>query len=417
MDSKLGHLYCQECSDFIYDPSLEEFRLQRGRRKRKLAAYLANPEDARLVSANSQPAPCRANGLRGLYNMGQTCFMSVIMQSLIHNPFIRSYHLSEGHKNLECEKESCTSCALDDMFEEFYSSERLEGYGAVNMLMGSWMANSSLAGYQQQDAHEYMQFLLHSLHEENSGHNDELNDNAHNEANCDCVIHRTFYGKLQSNVTCDKCRNITTRVEPVMDLSLDIKAQVKRRKLDQKRAEAAAATDSAEQPPRDIEIQDCLERFTSKEKLGSEGYVCQKCGSGQSATKQLSIKRLPPCLPIHLKRFEHSGKDVGKKLAAKIRFPLRLDMYPYTSKGRAHGKAAKQQPRNETEKSRIAASYDLSSVVVHKGGMDSGHYVSYSKDGDEWFLFDDSKVILASEAEVLDAEAYLLFYIATSPPD
>lgn len=55
--------------------------------------------------------------------------------------------------------------------------------------------------------------------------------------------------------------------------------------------------------------------------------------------------------------------------------------------------------------------YELSSVIVHKGKIDSGHYVSYSREGNDWFMFDDSKVVLASEAEVLAAEAYLLFYM------
>lgn len=72
--------------------------------------------------------------------MGQTCFMSVILQSLIHNPFIKSYYLSEMHKKDDCEKESCTSCAMDDIFTEFYREEKTEGYGAVSMLLGSWMA-------------------------------------------------------------------------------------------------------------------------------------------------------------------------------------------------------------------------------------------------------------------------------------
>jgi ubiquitin carboxyl-terminal hydrolase 22/27/51 len=55
--------------------------------------------------------------------------------------------------------------------------------------------------------------------------------------------------------------------------------------------------------------------------------------------------------------------------------------------------------------------YELSTVIVHKGKIDSGHYVNYCREGNDWFLFDDSKVVLATEAEVLAAEAYLLFYL------
>lgn len=235
--------------------------------------------------------------------MGQTCFMSVILQTLIHNPFIRNYYLSEGHRQTDCEKEACVSCSLDEMFVEFYSSDKNEGYGAVSMLMGSWLAGEvrmrncedyhlyqmltfqqALAGYQQQDAHEYMQFILNTLHLNNGGSSDSGSED------CSCVVHSTFYGKLSSTVTCDSCRNVTTALDPYMDLSLDIRNQTKKRKHN---------ADKAVEAP--LDLRDCLERFTAKEKLGSAEYTCRNCDSPQNATKQLSIKRLPPVLAVHLK--------------------------------------------------------------------------------------------------------------------
>jgi Ubiquitin carboxyl-terminal hydrolase len=56
-------------------------------------------------------------------------------------------------------------------------------------------------------------------------------------------------------------------------------------------------------------------------------------------------------------------------------------------------------------------SYDLSAVIVHKGEINSGHYVNYAREGGDWFLFDDSKVVRVDEGEVLKAEAYLLIYV------
>ena len=58
--------------------------------------------------------------------------------------------------------------------------------------------------------------------------------------------------------------------------------------------------------------------------------------------------------------------------------------------------------------------YDLATVVVHVGKIDSGHYLCYCRRDDQWFKFDDSKVTLATEAQVLSSEAYLLFYIIRS---
>lgn len=81
--------------------------------------------------------------------MGQTCFMSVILQTLIHNPFMRNYYLGENHKSTECEKEHCMSCAMEEIFTEFYSTEKTEGYGAVPILMASWMAEQVSKNFPQ----------------------------------------------------------------------------------------------------------------------------------------------------------------------------------------------------------------------------------------------------------------------------
>lgn len=97
---------------------------------------------------------------------------------------------------------------------------------------------------------------------------------------------------------------------------------------------------------------------------------------------------------------------------------MKLDIYPYTTQHKSsQTKAAKMSgPPNTNYNMNTPTNsliYELSSVIVHKGKIDSGHYVSYSREGNDWFLFDDSKVVLVSEAEVLGAEAYLLFYMVS----
>ena len=130
-----------------------------------------------------------------------------------------------------------------------------------------------------------MQFILNGLHLQNGGSSYDSSA-----TDCKCIIHQTFYGKLSSTVTCDKCKNITTALDPYMDLSLDLRIQPQRKK---------AKVDASLVEP--LDLWDCLDRFTSREKLAAADYTCQKCESGQNATKQLSIKQLPPVLPIHLK--------------------------------------------------------------------------------------------------------------------
>lgn len=381
--------------------------------------------DAKILAAHSTPTPCRAIGLRGLYNMGQTCFMSVVLQSLIHNPFIRAYYLAEGHRSTECERDTCTSCALDDIFTEFHSMEKAEGYGMVAMLQASWRGGGNLAGYQQQDAHEYLQFILNALHSANINP-DEKEEKAED---CQCVIHKTFGGLLQSTVTCGKCKNTTTALDPFMDLSLDIRKEGPKKKKTLMDKKGADKSGEPQIPLPSMHLSECFDRFTASETLPSADYTCRKCEAQQTATKRLSLSRLPPVLPLHLKRFSHS-KNASTKLDTKIKFPLTIDLSRYGSGSKSGTKldttaTADADPDGDDEdevktkgdaaqQARAVAPkpvYELSAVIQHKGKMDSGHYVSFSRANDEWFMFDDSKVVLVEESDVLNSEAYMLFYV------
>lgn len=131
-----------------------------------------------------------------------------------------------------------------------------------------------------------MQFILDSLHLENEGSSENK------AADCSCVIHKVFYGQLQSSVTCEKCKNITLTLEPFGDLSLDIRNQARKRNAETKNL--------VQDLP--LNLQNSLESFTYKEKLLTSDYSCQNCeNTQQNAIKQLSLRKLPLVLPIHLK--------------------------------------------------------------------------------------------------------------------
>lgn len=222
-------------------------------------------------------------GLRGIYNMGATCFISVILQVLIHNPIVRNFFLAGGHDRLECSRRnSCLACCLDGLFSDFYSSNSVQGYGISSFLIASFNARKSFSGASEQDAHEFLQFFLDELHKSDfvsSVFANIDNYDVKSQTQCNCISHRCFYGKLESRIKCDDCGYMTTTVDPMLDLSLGIKSFTNKNP---------------------VTLIECLDKFTSPEKLDVP-FFCKQCGTRKPVKKRLCVKRLPPVLCFQLK--------------------------------------------------------------------------------------------------------------------
>jgi len=107
-------------------------------KKRKLNELYPGCEGNQSVAAKSTSLPCGFGLPRGLYNMGQTCFMGVILQTVIHNPVIKSFFLGGGHITSACTHKHCISCALDEAFADLCTSGKVDGYAALEILVRSW---------------------------------------------------------------------------------------------------------------------------------------------------------------------------------------------------------------------------------------------------------------------------------------
>lgn len=96
-----------------------------------------------------------------------------------------------------------------------YSDDTLP-YGPITFLATTWKASAELSGYAQQDAHEFFISALNQIH---------LTSRGFTNVSCNCIIHSTFAGQLQSDVTCERCGNITSTVDPMLDISLELKGK------------------------------------------------------------------------------------------------------------------------------------------------------------------------------------------------
>ncbi|XP_077962213.1 ubiquitin carboxyl-terminal hydrolase 2a isoform X2 [Gasterosteus aculeatus] len=338
-------------------------------------------------TANSKSA----QGLVGLKNLGNTCFMNSILQCLSNTHSLRDYCLHNAHRrDLNNNRRSDTA-----LMEEF-----------AKLLQTVWTSSSSDAvspsefktqiqryaprfvGYNQQDAQEFLRFLLDGLHNEvnrvsvrprGAGEDfDHLPDEEKGKKMWSKYLERedskivdVFVGQLKSSLTCSHCGFCSTVFDPFWDLSLPI-------------AKGYG----------DVSLMDCMRLFTKEDVLdGDEKPTCYRCKARRRCTKKFTIQKFPKILVLHLKRFSEARRT--SKLSTFVNFPMKdLDLREFASQ---HS---------------IDAVYNLYAVSNHSGTTMGGHYTAYcrSPSSGEWYTFNDSRVTPMSSSQVRSSDAYVLFY-------
>ncbi|KAK0050992.1 ubiquitin carboxyl-terminal hydrolase 22 [Biomphalaria pfeifferi] len=436
IDVSYGSVYCFMCEDYVYDLELEELSKTQCQKTPmslglKQRFFPWEPTEEELILLRCNPKRRRVTeashiGLRGLINLGNTCFMNCILQSLTHTPILRDYFMADKHACLKNdESEQCLVCEMARLYQEFYSGSRTP-FIPYKLLHLVWTNARHLAGYEQQDAHEFLIAALDVLHRHCKEMNGVSGSNPHH---CNCIIDRIFTGGLQSDVTCKRCNNVSTTIDPIWDISLDLgPGPIHSSQVLSSIAAAAvnntttsqttASTEFTHSPapgftnsPGNYEptsLVECLKRFTKTEHLGNSAkIICSKCHSYQESTKQLTMKKLPIVACFHLKRFEHST-GYHKKISTFVSFPEELDMTPFMSSSRnninGHSGPILHSASCDNK-------YSLFAVVNHYGTIESGHYTCYIRSlKEQWYRCEDHLIKRATAGEVLNSEGYLLFY-------
>jgi ubiquitin carboxyl-terminal hydrolase 22/27/51 len=102
-------------------------------------------------------------------------------------------------------------------------------------------------------------------------------------------------------------------------------------------------------------------------------------------------------------------KGTSTKINCSVDFPAVLDMSPFlthrigaiTSSPRKR-KQGEQLPHSESFAN--AEVYELFCVICHTGRMDSGHYIAYVRQRNQWYKCDDATITKVSLRTVLDSK-------------
>ncbi|XP_076590884.1 ubiquitin carboxyl-terminal hydrolase 2a isoform X1 [Chaetodon auriga] len=333
-----------------------------------------------------------AQGLVGLKNLGNTCFMNSILQCLSNTHSLRDYCLHNSHRR-DLNNNSRTNTALMEEFakliQTMWTSSSSEAVSPSEFKTQIQRYAPRFVGYNQQDAQEFLRFLLDGLHNEVNRVTvrprgtvedfDHLPDEEKGKKMWSKYLEREdskivdlFVGQLKSSLTCSHCGFCSTVFDPFWDLSLPI----------------------AKKGYGEVSLMDCMRLFTKEDVLdGDEKPTCYRCKARRRCTKKFTIQKFPKILVLHLKRFSEARRT--SKLSTFVNFPMKdLDLREFASENS------------------INAVYNLYAVSNHSGTTMGGHYTAYCRNPNsgEWYTFNDSRVTPMSSSQVRSSDAYVLFY-------
>lgn len=281
--------------------------------------------------------------------------------------------------------------AFGDLLKTLWSNDKFSSARPSELKRVISKVASRFSGYEQQDAQEFLRFLLDGLHDDLNRITKkpayyEIPDRAHAKDRDVSDEHWRFYldrnvsalselfcGQLRSEIRCSTCGHRSLCFDVFWDLSLPVLKKPKSFQsmriasvFTSSKSHAAARTsddEHASTSPTGCSVQDCLKAYTDQEVLSeSDAYYCAKCKTHRAVAKKISLYRLPPVLVLHLKRFSYSTLS-RDKVSTAIKFPLQaLDVAEYC--------APDAVVDGSTE-------YDLTGVVHHVGSLNGGHYTAY----------------------------------------
>ncbi|KAL8628354.1 hypothetical protein Q9189_005935 [Teloschistes chrysophthalmus] len=364
----------------------------------------------------------------GLINFGVTCYMNATVQCLLATIPLSQFFLDNRWRDFTQKNWKGSNGIMPEIYANLIRSlwkGDVQSVRPITLRRLCARLNQEWGLDRQQDAKEYLDFLLDCLHEDLNqrwekqplvplSQKQELTRErmpmaevskiewqrySHRESS---FISNLFAGQHASRLRCTTCRNTSTTYEAFYSISVEIPSN---------RGKGG------------VDIHDCLRSYCQEERLSKdEMWKCPVCKCEREATKQITITRAPQFLVVHFKRFSAGKNELARKVHTKVEFPLYgLNIESYMAA--TSPKMRDNQIANEEQGPDAAVTppflYDAYAVMRHLGQSgNGGHYISLVRDAARgcWRKFDDDRVSdfdpakLKGDQKLQNEQAYLVFY-------
>uniref|UniRef100_A0A8C7GDK4 Ubiquitin specific peptidase 40 n=1 Tax=Oncorhynchus kisutch TaxID=8019 RepID=A0A8C7GDK4_ONCKI len=302
------------------------------------------PSGGRVVKREGEPPPPRGRvNLSGIKNQGGTCYLNSLLQTLLFTPEFREELFSLGPKELGCledkdkpeAKVRVIPLELQRLFARLLLVDQQSA--STGDLTDSFGWNNSEES-RQHDVQELNRILFSAL------------EHSLVDTSGSAFIQHLYHGTTVNSIRCKECGNISQRQEDFLDLTVCVRG--------------VCGLEGA-----------LWDMFVEEEMFeGSNLYRCGQCDQLVTAAKSAKLRKLPPFLTVSLLRFNFDFARCERyKETGRYTFPLTINLRPFCE---------------QTEDEDSEYSYELFSVIIHKGGCYGGHYHVYIKDMDHLGLWE-----------------------------
>ncbi|KAJ1976874.1 hypothetical protein H4R34_003808 [Dimargaris verticillata] len=349
---------------------------------------------------------------RGLINTGNTCFMNVVLQALLHCPPF--YNLLKYISTHVPHRFNSTTVLTDSLVAFANEFQPLAAVDPENSPIDSFKPDvyttlRSLGRFEgkdgdQQDAHEFLLALLNGVEEELGS-----------------AIQQTSTSQTEWKTVGTKSHRklvVTPNGQPITPINLLFDVDAHWERLKPGEAEPSVERDPSTclildiSAPSVYSVEDALQQLVKPGFL--EMTIDAETGEKAQVPDQKHLSRVPPVLILQFSLFQHSGASGAGKVIKPIAYNLELDMTPYLSSPPLGSRRHQRYPQFTQ-----GSVYDLAAVVCHQGKhLSGGHYTcDVRQSPGQWLRIDDTKVWAIDADKVGSSESaesmpYLLFYVA-----
>jgi len=159
-------------------------------------------------------------GLIGIQNLGETCFINVILQMFNNIQPIREFFLGSRHKE-DSNYESQLSKVLENVLRNLWDGDS-KSISPHNFYDALKEKMPLFANYQQHDAHEFFLNFIDKLYPDKpltiaNGENHKKQQYMNIS-----IFKENFFGILRNTIICPDCESKSLRFDPFLSLSLPI---------------------------------------------------------------------------------------------------------------------------------------------------------------------------------------------------